>query len=170
MNMEEYELKDLLLIGIKSELEARKVYERTANNARNPFLKTKLTALAEEEERHREILEKLFHELYPGEDIVLPENPEYLPEFPEIKIFAELNGVTDVRKIIEQAMKAELAAKKYYEDLADIVEDEKIKKLMLYMAKIEEGHYYILQSEYREIEEFESIMKDEDYMQFDARF
>ncbi len=170
MEMKDYDLKDLILIGIKSEIEAGKVYRRTAAQARNPFLKTKLTALAEEEDRHREILEKLFNSLYPGEDMVLPENPEYLPEFPEIKIFAELNGVTDVRKIIEQAMKAELAAKKYYEDIAALVDDEKIKKLMLYMAKIEEGHYHILQSEYKEIEEFESIMKDEDYMQFDARF
>ncbi len=170
MEMKDYDLKDLLLIGIKSEIEAQKVYKRTAESARNPFLKSKLNALSEEEQRHREILEKLFRELYPGENIVLPENPEYLPEFPEIKIFAELDGVTDVRKIIEQAMKAELAAKKYYEDLATLVKDEKIKKLMLYMAKIEEGHYYILQSEYREMEEFESIMKDEDYMQFDARF
>ena len=170
MEIKDYDLKNLLLIGIKSEIEAGKVYKSTAERARNPFLKAKLNALSEEEYRHKEILEKLFKELYPEERIILPENPEYLPEFPEIKIFAELNGVTDVRKIIEQAMKAELAAKKYYEDLAALVKDEKIKKLMLYMAKIEEGHYHILQSEYREMEEFESIMKDEDYMQFDARF
>jgi len=170
MEMRNYELKDLLLTGIKSEIEAAKVYMRTANNARNPFLKAKLKALAEEEEHHRELLENLFKELYPNQDIVLPENPEYLPEFPEIKLFAELNGVTDARKIIEQAMKAELSAKKYYEELSNIVKDEKIKKLILYMAKIEEGHYYILQREYREIEEFESIMKDEDYIQFDAIF
>ncbi|MCD6276592.1 MAG: ferritin family protein [Thermoplasmata archaeon] len=170
MEMSKYTLKDLLLIGIKSEIEAEKVYRSTANKAKNPFLKAKLNALAEEENNHKKILEELFHELYPREDIKLPENPEFLPEFPEIKIFAELNGVTDVRKIIEQAMKAELSAKKYYEEIAEMVKEEKIKKLMLYMAKIEEGHYFILQHEYREIEEFESIMHDEDYMQFDARF
>jgi len=91
--MSKYTLKDLLLIGIKSEIEAEKVYRSTANKAKNPFLKAKLNALAEEENNHKKILEELFHELYPREDIKLPENPEFLPEFPEIKIFAELNGV-----------------------------------------------------------------------------
>ena len=168
--MEKRPLKELILIGIKSEIVAGDVYRKTAKTVKNPFLKTRLNALAEEEVKHREILEKLFKELYPGEEIVVPKNTENLPEFPEIKIFAELEGTTDVRKIIEEAMKAELSAKKYYEEVAEAVGDEKIKKIMLYMARIENGHYKILQQEYREIEEFESIMKDEDYVQFDARF
>ncbi len=170
MDVGEYDLRELLLIGIKSEIEAGKVYSETARAVKNPFLKSKLEALAEDEKYHRDILEKLYQRLYPDEEMKIPENPEYLPENPDIKILREINGVTDVRRILEQAMQAELSAQNYYRDIAEAVEDPYLKKMMLYMAKVEEGHYEILSREFKEMEEFESIMSDADYTQFDARF
>ena len=170
MNLEKYNLEELLLIGIKSEIEAEKVYRETAKKVNNPFLKNRLEALSKEENAHREILEKTYSKMFPGKEIIVPENPDFLPEFPEIKIFRELGTTTDVRKILEQAMKAELGAQEFYESIADMVDDDYTKKLMRYMAKIEEGHYMILKKEYDDMVEFESMMNDMDYAQFDARF
>jgi len=170
MKLEKYNLEELLLIGIKSETEAARVYNETAAKVKNPFLKNRLAALSKEELAHKEILEGLYRKLYPGKNIVVPENPEFLPEFPEIKIFHELGTTSDIRTVLGESMKAELSAKEYYESIANMVDDEYMKKMMLYMAKIEEGHYMILKKEYDDMVEFEGMMQDMDYAQFDARF
>ncbi|NPA75738.1 MAG: ferritin family protein [Euryarchaeota archaeon] len=170
MELKNYSLRDLILIGIRSEIEAKETYSKTAQAVKNPFLKSRLESLAEDEELHRDILEKMYKRLYPDEEMKVPENPDFLPENPDIKILKEINGVADVRLILEQAMQSELSAKRYYEDIAEMIEDPYLKKMMLYMAKVEEGHYEILNREFKEIEEFESIMSDMDYTQFDARF
>ncbi len=170
MNLSKYSLEELIALGIKSEIEAERVYRTTAERVKNPFLKNRLNALAVEESRHRDILENLFKKLFPNKDLVLPENPEFLPEFPEIKIFQEISTTTDIRNVLENAMKAEKSAEEYYRTIADMVDDEYLKKMMLYMARIEEGHYKILKNEYDDMSEFEAMMGDLDYTQFDARF
>ncbi len=170
MDLGKYTIEDLLLLGIKSEIEAARVYRETAARVKNPFLKTRLESLSKEEEKHREILENLYRKFFPNKEIVLPENPEFLPEFPEIKIFREINTTTDIRTVLEKAMQAELSARDYYNEIAEMVEDEELAKMMRYMAKIEQGHYNILRIEYEDMEEFEAIMGDANYEQFDARF
>ncbi|ADD08269.1 ferritin family protein [Candidatus Aciduliprofundum boonei] len=170
MDVSKYSLEDLILLGIKSEEVAKEVYSKVAEEAKNPFLKTRLEALAKEEDRHREILVELYKDLFNGKEPKPPENPDFIPEFPEISIFKELGGTTDIRKILEGAMRAELSAKDYYESIAEKMKDTRVKTIMKYMAKIEEGHYKILKQQYEEIIEFESVMYDEEFMQVDSRF
>jgi len=170
MDLSKYSLEDLILLGIKSEEVAKEVYQKIAQEARNPFLKTKLSALAEEEDRHKEILVELYKDLFNDKEPQPPEDPDFIPEFPEIRIFKELGGTTDMRKILEGAMQAELSAKDYYESIAEMMDDKRIKTIMRYMAKIEEGHYKILKQQYEEILEFESVMYDEEFMRVDSRF
>ncbi len=170
IDLSRYSLEDLILLGIKSEEVAKEVYENVAKDAKNPFLKTRLRALAEEEERHRAILVELYKDLFNGKEPEPPENPDFIPEFPEIKIFREIGETTDMRKILEGAMQAELSAKHYYDSIADMMDDARINRIMRYMAKIEEGHYKILKQQYEEIVEFESVMYDEQFMRLDARF
>ncbi len=169
MDLSKYSLEDLILLGIKSEEVAKEVYERVARDAKNPFLRTRLTALAQEEERHRDILVELYKDLFNGKEPHPPENPDFIPEFPEIRLFKELGGTTDVRKILEGAMQAELSAKDYYESIAKMMKDPKIQTIMRYMAKIEEGHYKILKQQYDEILEFESVMYDEEFFRMDSK-
>ena len=170
MDVSKYSLEDLILLGIKSEEVAKEIYSKVAKEAKNPFLKTRLEALAKEEDRHRDILVELYKDLFNGKEPKPPENPDFIPEFPEIRIFKELGGTTDIRKILEGAMRAELSAKDYYESVAEKMEDPRVRTIMKYMAKIEEGHYKILKQQYEEIIEFESVMYDEEFMQIDSRF
>ncbi len=169
MDVSKYSLEDLLLLGIKSEEVAKEEYQKIADEAKNPFLKTRLSALAQEEDRHKEILVELYKDLFNGKEPVPPEDPDFIPEFPEIRIFKELGETTDMRKILEGAMQAELSAKEYYESIAEMMDDPKIKTIMRYMAKIEEGHYKILKQQYEEIIEFESVMYDEEFMRMDGK-
>ncbi len=170
MDLKKYSLEELLLVGIKSEVEAYKVYRSFAERVKNPFLRSRIETLAREEEKHREMLENLYRKLFPGKEIKLPENPETMPEFPELKIYYELGTTKDVRLILEQAMKAEKSAQQYYENIAEMVDDEYIKNVMRYMAKIEEEHYMILKREYDDMIEFESVMTDMDYVEFEGKF
>lgn len=170
MDVSKYSLEDLILLGIKSEEVAKEVYQKVADEAKNPFLKTRLSALAQEEDRHKHILVELYKDLFNGKEPHPPENPDFIPEFPEIRIFKELGGTTDIRQILEGAMKAELSAKDYYESIAEMMEEPRIKTIMRYMAKIEEGHYKILKQQYDEIIEFESVMYDEEFMRIDGKF
>ncbi len=170
IDLSKYSLEELILLGIKSEEVARDVYLKLAEGAKNPFLQTRLKALGEEEERHREIMVNLYKDLFEGKEPNPPDNPDFIPEFPEIRIFREIGETTDMRKILEGAMQAELSAKEYYEEIANMMEDKRIKTIMKYMAKIEEGHYKILKQQYEEILEFEEVMYDEEFVRFDARF
>ena len=141
----------------------RKGYSKVAQEAKNPFFKNKLEALAKEE-GHRKAPVELYKDLFNGKEPKTPENPDFIPEFPEIRIFKELGGTTDIKKILEGAMRAELSAKDYYESAAERMKDMRVKTIMRYMAKIEEGHYKILKQQYEEITEFESVMYDEEFM------
>ncbi len=170
MDISKYSLEDLILLGIKSEEVAKETYTNLAKDAKNPFLKSRLEELAKEEDRHKEILVELYKDLFNGKEPNPPENPDFIPEFPEIRIFKELGGITDIRKVLEGAMQAELSAKEYYESIANMMDNVRIKTIMKYMAKIEEGHYKILKQQYEEIVEFESVMYDEEFMRLDSRF
>ncbi len=170
MAHKKYSLEELLLVGIKSEVEASKAYKSFAERVKNPFLKSRLEALAKEEEKHGEMLESLYRKLFPGKEIKLPEKPDIMPEFPQLKIYYELGTTKDVRLILEQAMKAEKSAQEYYENIAKMVDDEYMRNVMRYMAKIEEEHYMILKREYEDMIEFESMMTDMDYVEFEGKF
>jgi len=53
------------------------------------------------------------------------------------------------------AMKAELAAKDFYESLKDILQDEKNRKMLQILANMEQGHYDILAKELENLKQFE---------------
>jgi rubrerythrin len=149
MNLEKWDMKTLLLAAIKSEIESKKVYESLANRVKNALLKDRFMFLANEEDKHRAYLEALFKKNFPEEKIVVPEHtPVPIPEIDasEDRLLSE---------IIEDAMKAELAAKDFYESLKDIVKDEENKKMLHVLANMEQGHYDILAKELENLKQFE---------------
>ncbi len=150
MNLEDYNLKTLLLAAIKSEVESKRVYEDLANRVKNALLKERLLFLAGEEDKHRAFLEALYRQKFPDEEIVLPEKtPVPLPEVDasEDRLLSE---------IIEDAMKAELAAKDFYESLKDLLKDENNRKMLQILANMEQGHYDILAKELENLKTFEN--------------
>ena len=53
MNLEKYDLEDLLLAAIKSEVESSTLYLKIAKKTENGLLQDKLEFLAKEEDKHR---------------------------------------------------------------------------------------------------------------------
>lgn len=150
MNLDKFELKDLLLAAIKSEIESNRVYTKIANKTKNDLLKDKLLFLAKEEEKHKIFIEKIYRNNYPDEKLEIPdETPIPLPKI-------EMNEDIPLSKLLKQAMTAEESANKFYKHLADRFEKgSKLYNTLLYLADMEMGHYKILETEKYSMERYE---------------
>jgi len=69
---------EVLSVAIKSEIEAAEVYSRLYKKVKNEILRMKLKFLVLEEKKHRRILERLFSQRFPGEELKIPEK-SFLP-------------------------------------------------------------------------------------------
>jgi len=150
MHLERFGLEELLLAAIKSEIEARKVYESVAGRVRNALLKERLRFLAGEEMKHREVLERIYQTKFGSKEIVLPETTSV--PLPNIEIKDENEPLS---LVIESAMAAEKAAAEYYLALSDMLAEEKLKNMLFILSKMERTHYAILESELENLKKFE---------------
>ncbi len=151
MDLSNYTLDLLLQTAIKSEVESEKIYKKVADSIENAFLKEKFIFLSKEEEKHREYLEDLYWRIFPDVPLKFPKI-SYVP-LPEIKITSDTMPLSE---IIEQAMKAELATKEFYSELANKFTDEDVIKYLKLFSSMEMGHYRLLEIEKKNIEQFES--------------
>ena len=150
MNLDKYNLEELLLTAIKSEVESNKYYLHITKKTENGLLQDKLEFLAKEEEKHRLYIEDVYKNHFPGKEIKLPkETPVPLPKI-------EIDEDSPVSKLIKNAMEAEKAARDFYESLSEYFEtNSKIHNTLLYFADMELGHYTILKMEKESMERFE---------------
>ncbi len=150
MNLDKYNLEELLLTAIKSEVESNKYYLHITKKTENGLLQDKLEFLAKEEEKHRLFIEDVYKNHFPGKNIKLPkETPVPLPKI-------EIDEDSPVSKLIKNAMEAEKAARDFYESLSEYFEtNSKIHNTLLYFADMELGHYTILKMEKESMERFE---------------
>ncbi len=150
MNLDNFELEDILLSAIKSEVESNKLYTKMAKKTKNGLLEDKLNFLADEEEKHRAFIEEIYRNHFPDRQLKLPaKTPVPLPEI-------EYNEETPLSELLKQAMEAEASASKFYRSLAGRFEEGcKIYNTLLYFSDMEIGHYKILEMEKESMERFE---------------
>jgi rubrerythrin len=150
MNLDNFELEDILLSAIKSEVESNKLYTKMAKKTKNGLLEDKLNFLADEEEKHRAFIEEIYQNHFPDRQLKLPaKTPVPLPKI-------EYNEETPLSKLLKQAMEAEASASKFYRSLAGRFEEGcKIYNTLLYFSDMEIGHYKILEMEKESMERFE---------------
>ena len=135
----------VLAIAMKAEIDANRVYSRLVGRIENFLLKDKLSFLANEELKHRELLEKLHLSIYPDSKI----SKEYLEAIDvpvEMKI--DVSDDTPLLEVLESAMKCEKASEEFYLRLAKMIEDERVKTLLKYLANMERDHYNLINSDY----------------------
>jgi len=158
MDLTKYALADLLLAAIKSEIGSQEVYSRLAVRVQNAFLQERMSFLALEEKKHQQALESIFHQRFPGRDIVVPEHP--VVPLPEI-LFGDER--VPLSRIIAQAMEAEQAAHDFYLQLAELFGDDLEKKnLLLYFSMMEMGHYKLLDLEKSSLERLEEFGEEQE--------
>ena len=69
---------EVLSVAIKSEIESAVVYLRLYRKEKNEILRIKLKFLVSEEKKHRQILERLFSQRFPREELKILEK-SFLP-------------------------------------------------------------------------------------------
>ncbi|NIM91830.1 MAG: Rubrerythrin [Candidatus Aminicenantes bacterium] len=152
MDLSAFSMEDLLLSALKAETESRDVYNKLADGLKNALLKDRLKFLSGEEEKHRIFFEMLFQQKFQGKEIALPEKTPV--PLPDIKIEDEALPISE---IFWRAMQAEMAAHDFYRSLAEKITDEpRVKKMLLYIATMEKGHYKLLEIEKENAEKFEA--------------
>jgi rubrerythrin len=141
MDISSYSLEDLLLAAIKSEVDAKAIYDQLADKVDNAFLSDKLRFIAGEEKKHKEFLESVYKMNIQKE----PTLPEISPvPLPEINIGSSM---TPPSEVIFQSMKAEEAASDFYRSLSERFEDDDTKKMLIYLSEMEIGHFKLLELE-----------------------
>ncbi len=150
MNLDKFSVQELLLTAMKSEIDSKKTYLDLNERVKNALLKDKLTFLAEEEEKHKKLIEEIFQNHFPEEKIKIPE--ESVISMPEIKVTEK----TPISKVLEKAMESELFAHDFYNSLSKRFEkDTKICNTLQYFAVMEMGHYKLLELEKESMQRFE---------------
>lgn len=147
--------KELLAMAIKAEIEANKTYSDIASSLTNPLLQEKFQWLANEENRHKEILEKFFRSFNPEEDIPLPDkvDEDLLPSI-------HITPSSTLVDILYQAMESEKRAESFYINLSKRFENPQ-KKILEYLSKVEHSHSTMLMSEYALAQDFEDYAEKE---------
>jgi rubrerythrin len=150
MDLNEFDLGDLLLAAMKSEVESNKLYTKMKKKTKNGLLQDKLEFLAQEEEKHRQFIEDIYRNHYPDNEVILPrETPVPLPE-------VKFSKDTPLSILLKEAMNAEKSASDFYRSLAERFEEgTKLHNTLIYFSKMEIGHYKILETEKESMEHFE---------------
>lgn len=150
MDLSSFNLEDLLLTAIKSEIESNNLYLDMAKKTNNGLFQDKLQFLAEEETKHKVYIEEIYMNHFPDKQIKIPnKTPVPLPEI----IYTE---ETPMSTLLLQAMNAEQSASEFYKYCSELFEEgSKIHNTLLYFSDMEMGHYKLLEMEKESMERFE---------------
>lgn len=134
----------ILDFAIDKEEKAAEFYTQLAGKMDRPHMKRVFVDFALEEKSHKAKLE-----LVKAGQLELPA-PEDITDLKiaEVVVDIDLDSEFDYQKALIVAMKAEKAAYKLYNDLAEKTEDEKIKNVFLTLAQEEAKHKLRFEIEY----------------------
>ncbi len=155
IDIENISFEDMLKSAVMSEINAREVYNHMSDRVDNFVMSERFEFLAGEEKKHEGFMRKLYKDIVSKKEIELPdETPVPMP-------YIEYGEGIDESEIIKQAMDAEIASRDFYQQMAKKAEDVGLeknpKKLLKYLAGMEQNHYEILNEELKTISEFEEF-------------
>jgi len=150
MDLSSFDLEELFLAAIKSEIDSNKLYLKIAKKTKNGLLEDKLKFLANEEEKHRLFIEDIYRNYYPENKIIIPKSSSV--PIHEVKI----SESSPLSKLLKEAMNAEQSASEFYKSLAGRFEQgSRLNNTLLYFSDMEMEHYRILEMEKESMERFE---------------
>ena len=138
---------EVLGVAIRSEIEAHRYYTQALKKIQNPILREKLSRLAAEEKRHRQILEERYRKSS-GE------------EFPPLPRKGGVEGKGKMAKdltpeeILKVAIKKEQEAARFYQREAQKSADMSGRFMLEYLADFERNHERSLQAELKALNRF----------------
>ena len=152
MDLDKFSNEQIFLAGIKAEMDAKAVYAALAKGIQNAYMKDKMVFLANQEEKHRKGLIKMYLKETKKKAVTVPdETPVPMP-------FLKMPGKgTLVSEVVQSAMNAERNAEDFYTAFAHrFPVGSEQAYLLLYFASMEKGHYLLLENE-------KALMEKEEY-------
>ena len=130
---------EVLSLGIYNEISAYDFYIRVSQSIANPSGQEKFRFLASDEKRHRETLEE-WYEKESGKKFILDSSKVK-------KIDVKIKDTTSAFEAINIALEAERQAYLFYTDAGKKTKNGDAKKMLVVLAKEEDGHYQKLSAE-----------------------
>jgi rubrerythrin len=138
---------EVLGVAIRAEVEAHRFYTQAMKRVQNPLLREKLSRLAAEEKRHRQILEERYRR-------------SSKEEFPAIPRKGGVEGKGKMPKdlspeeILKVAIRKEREAAQFYQQQALRSADMSGRFMLEYLADFERSHERSLQAELKALNRF----------------
>ena len=148
---------EILGLAIRSEIEAARLYRHMQAQVVNRDLRGRLEFLVQEEEKHRRLLEELYARRFPGVEVALPAR-SLVPT-----LQAALQKDTPVPELFRLAMEAERLSEDFYREQADRAEEENARATLIYLSRMERGHYELLRGEFELIQRYPSYYQVETF-------
>lgn len=145
--MEDRMQRNTLKFAIHNEVKAHQFYEAVAQRVKDASLKELFGDLAEEENRHKVILES-FH----GPDPSIKEFPE-LPDYHVAETMGDPELSIDMKPAdaFALAMKKEQQAMELYNWMAGASADSRQKELLLELASMEKSHKFRMEQAFVDV-------------------
>ncbi len=160
--------KEVFEIAVNAEIRAKEAYEKLASVTKSDIIRDELLFLAREEDKHREIIEKMAEKFEGGRTEPKKIDIDVMGEF---KVIAEKMAEAikkpdiNVDEVYEVAMEAELVSEKLYKELAGYAATDNTRLILEMLADMERNHYNILKKQYDYIMRYPDIYKEELYDQ-----
>jgi len=148
---------EILAVAVESEIDAAAFYTKLQDRVANEILLQKLKFLAFEEQKHRQVLEKLFGQRYPGQSMNAPAGVH------KPRLSGLIGEDITVVGLFEAALKAEEFSEAFYNDGAKVVTDEAGNRILAYIARVERSHQAIIKSELDLLRRFPDYYKVTDF-------
>lgn len=138
---------EVLGVAIRAELEAYRFYNQALKKVQNPLLREKLSRLAAEEKRHRQILEERYRK-NSGE-----ETPP-IPRTGGIEGKGRMAKDLSPQEVLKVAIQKEQEAARFYQREAQRCADLSGRFMLEYLADFERNHERSLQAELKALNRF----------------
>jgi len=151
--MVEEGVKKAIQTAIQMEKDGYSFYKKAAAQTSSEMGRTVFESLADDEELHLDVFEKLFENKVGNDDWDDLVNSS--KKYAELKIFPK--DLTDTEAVdpdtneldaLNFAMNSEQEAIDYYSKIKDDTQDEEVKKIIDEIIEQEKSHYMILQEEF----------------------
>ncbi len=148
---------EILAEAIRAEIEAAKFYSGLLLRVKNILLQQKLKFLALEEKKHRQLLERLYRDRFPEQELRIPDRPA------RSRPALVLDEKSSIGELFAHALASEKFAEDFYRQARDNSSDEGSRKILAYLARVERSHYFLIKAEMDLLARFPDYYDVEDF-------
>ena len=154
--VENENVKDAILTAIQMEKDGYSFYIRAASQTESDMGKTIFESLAQDEQRHLDIFQKMFEDKVSESEWndLVDSSKKYakIPIFPtDLNDAPGMDAESTELDALRMAMDAEKEAIEYYEKIMENLENQDVKKVIDEIIGQEKNHYSLLEKEFNHI-------------------